>query len=149
MTKEEFMQNLHIKNFNGVYSFPYREKSVLEFIEEEKNGQVKIDEKCVEYFYEEINNIEDGEEIFIHQIGELSDTEETIYSVSMKTNNGIEFNRLFREDFHNDKTIELLINSLCKVLYDNSCKKANVKFLIFWDEETFNDYYNDYMEEVE
>lgn len=150
MRKEEFVQNLGISCYNGLYHFSYREKSVMQYIEEvERNsGEPEVNEECVDYFLEEVANVPDGFDVNIIMLGRMFDTGKPIYSINLTNDKGVLFNRLFDYDFLNDKTIDIVINSLCKTMCLKHYRMVKVKFIVLWNENEFEKFYNDYLEET-
>lgn len=151
MKREEFMQKTGISHFDGVYYFVYREKTVLQYMEEVKKEGVepKLDEDCVKYFKDIDLDIADGFNVNIMFLGRLGENNKPIYSIHIRNKDGVWFNMLFDFELNGDDEIDLIINSLCKAMYLKCYRTANVRFVILWNKDTFEEYFKEYMEEVE
>ena len=151
MNREEFMQKTGISHINGVYAFIYREKTVLQYMEEVKKEGVepKLDEDCVNYFKNIDLEIPDGFNVNIMFLGRMKDDSEPVYSIHICNQEGIKFNILFNYELNKDDEIDLIINSLCKAMYLKCYRTAKVQFMILWDKDTFEEYFEEYIQEVE
>lgn len=160
MNKQEFMRYMGITIYDGVYRFNYREKSLVEFIKEvEKDGyEPKLFKSCVDFFTNLDLDLEDGFEVQVIYIGRMAITNEPVYSINIKNHNGILYNTLFQFDLleddnifdlMEDNNIDILMDSLCKAMYLKSYRDVEIKFTYLWNKQTFNEYYNEFINEVE
>lgn len=151
MTKTKFMQETGIFRHGSLYHLPYREKTVVQYIDEtiKNNKELETHKEIDKYFAEEILDISDGFCINIASMGRMYNTNEEVYSTSIVNNEGVVFNKLFTLNLQDDNSIEMLLNSLCKAVFLKGFKKVNVRFLIIWTREEFRRYYEDCLREVE